>query len=209
VFNANAHQPGAQRVMGKIYDASDVTQGEAVLADLARHPSTAKFIAENSRGTSWPTIRRRHWWRGSPMSLREPTATSRRWRWRWRISDDAWKAPLAKMRSPYEFLVASGPLARRRSRKIPAAISGALNSLGQPLWAPAGPNGFPDSNAAWAAPEGIKLRLDISAQIASRLGRRRRSARPARTRCRGCGVVRGRGGPSSARNRGSRRWRCC
>ena len=27
----------------------------------------------------------------------------------------------------------------------------------------------PDNNAAWAAPEGIKLRLDISAQIASRL----------------------------------------
>src|SRR4029450_9638701 len=45
VFNANAHQPGAQREMGKIYDAPDVTQGEAVLADLARHPSTAKFIA--------------------------------------------------------------------------------------------------------------------------------------------------------------------
>ena len=41
--------------------------------------------------------------------------------------------------------------------------------LGQPLWSPAGPNGFPDSNAAWAAPEGMKLRLDISAQIASRL----------------------------------------
>jgi uncharacterized protein (DUF1800 family) len=37
------------------------------------------------------------------------------------------------------------------------------------LWAPAGPNGFADTNAAWAAPEGIKLRLDVSAQIASRL----------------------------------------
>jgi len=35
---------------------------------------------------------------------------------------------------------------------------------------PAGPNGFPDSNAVWAAPEGMKLRLDIAAQIASRLG---------------------------------------
>src|SRR6185369_9825191 len=45
VFNANAHQPGAQRVMGKIYDAAGVAQGEAVLADIARHPSTAKFIA--------------------------------------------------------------------------------------------------------------------------------------------------------------------
>ena len=51
----------------------------------------------------------------------------------------------------------------------PGRYLGALNTLGQPLWAPAGPNGFPDSNAAWAAPEGIKLRLDISAQIASRL----------------------------------------
>ena len=45
VFNANAHQPGAQRVMGKIYEANGVAQGEAVLADIARHPSTAKFIA--------------------------------------------------------------------------------------------------------------------------------------------------------------------
>src|SRR4051812_6563241 len=45
VFNANAHQPGAQRVMGKIYEANGLAQGEAVLADIARHPSTAKFIA--------------------------------------------------------------------------------------------------------------------------------------------------------------------
>jgi len=52
----------------------------------------------------------------------------------------------------------------------PARYLGGLNVLGQPLWSPAGPNGFPDSNAAWAAPEGMKLRLDISAQVASRIG---------------------------------------
>ena len=52
----------------------------------------------------------------------------------------------------------------------PGAYLGALNTLGQPLWTPAGPNGFADTNAAWAAPEGMKLRLDISAQIASRMG---------------------------------------
>ena len=45
MFNANAHEPGAQRVLGKIYDADGLAQGEAVLADIARHPSTAKFIA--------------------------------------------------------------------------------------------------------------------------------------------------------------------
>src|SRR3954451_22914957 len=45
VFNANAHQPGAQAVMGRIYESNGVAQGEAALADIARHPSTAKFIA--------------------------------------------------------------------------------------------------------------------------------------------------------------------
>src|SRR4029078_1920687 len=83
-------------------------------------------------------------------------------------SSDDCEAPLSKMRSPYEFLVASGRLLAQIPND-PGRYLGALNTLGQPLWSPAGPNGFPDSNAAWAAPEGMKLRLDISAQIASRL----------------------------------------
>src|SRR5260370_16930806 len=45
VFNANAHQPGAQRLLGNTYENNGVAQGEAALADIARHPSTAKFIA--------------------------------------------------------------------------------------------------------------------------------------------------------------------
>jgi len=51
----------------------------------------------------------------------------------------------------------------------PGGVLGGLNLLGQPLWSPAGPNGFPDTNAAWAAPEGMKLRLDIAAQTSARL----------------------------------------
>jgi len=168
VFNANAHQPGAQRVMGKIYDASDVAQGEAVLADLARHPSTAKFIAAKFA---------RHFVADDPPPALVARLADVFARTDGDLkalatalvdSDDAWKAPLSKMRSPYEFLVASGRLLAQIPND-PGRYLGALNTLGQPLWAPAGPNGFPDSNAAWAAPEGMKLRLDISAQIASRL----------------------------------------
>ena len=84
-------------------------------------------------------------------------------------SDEAWSAPLTKIRSPYEFLVAGGRLLARVPED-PGFYLNSLNTLGQPLWAPAGPNGFADSNAVWAAPEGMKLRLDISAQLASRLG---------------------------------------
>ena len=169
VFNANAHEPGAQRVMGKIYEAGGVEQGEAVLADIARHPSTSKFIA---------TKLARHFVADDPppslvARLRDVFTRTDGDLKALAIalvdSDDSWRAPLTKFRSPYEFLVATGRLIARVPDDPGPYLNG-LNVLGQPLWSPAGPNGFPDTNAAWAAPEGMKLRLDIAAQVASRVG---------------------------------------
>ena len=169
VFNSNAHQPGPQLLLGKTYEPTGLAQGEAALADIARHPSTANFIA---------TKFVRHFVADDP-----PPALVARLRdvfvktdgdlkalaMALVDSDEAWQAPLTKMRSPYDFLVASGRLLARVPEDPSRYLNG-LNLLGQPLWSPAGPNGFPDTNAAWAAPEGMKLRLDIAAQIGSRLG---------------------------------------
>jgi len=168
VFNANAHQPGAQRLLGKIYEDNGVAQGEAALSDIARHPSTAKFIA---------TKFARHFVADDPPPalvarlqevFRKSDGDLKALATALLDSDEAWRAPLTKMRSPYEFLVATGRLLARIPDD-PGLYLGGLNLLGQPLWSPAGPNGFPDTNAAWAAPEGMKLRLDVSAQAASRL----------------------------------------
>jgi uncharacterized protein (DUF1800 family) len=168
-FNANAHQPGPQQLLGKTYENDGVAQGEAALADIARHPSTAKFIATKfarhfvaDDPPSALVARLQEVFRKSDGDLRAMTMALL-------DSDEAWQAPLTKVRSPYEFLVATGRLLARIPED-PGLYLGGLNQLGQPLWTPAGPNGFPDTNAAWAAPEGMKLRLDISAQIASRLG---------------------------------------
>ena len=38
-----------------------------------------------------------------------------------------------------------------------------------PLWQPPGRNGWPDTVAGWASPEGMKSRLYVSAAIASRV----------------------------------------
>jgi uncharacterized protein (DUF1800 family) len=168
VFNANAHQPGAQRLLGKDYEANGVAQGEAALSDIARHPSTAKFIATKFArhfvaDDPPPALvaRLQDAFQRSDGNLKVLTSTLL-------DSDEAWQAPLTKLRSPYEFLVASGRLLARVPED-PGPYLGGLNLLGQPLWTPAGPNGFPDTNAAWGAPEGMKLRLDISAQLASRV----------------------------------------
>lgn len=168
VFNANAHQPGAHTVLGKSYEPNGVAQGEAVLADLARHPSTAKFVA---------TKFVRHFVADDPPPalvaklqdvFKKTDGDLRAMMLALIDSDEAWKAPLTKIRSPYEFMVATSRVLARVPED-PGRYLGGLNTLGQPLWAPAGPNGFPDTNAAWAAPEGMKLRLDIAAQVASRI----------------------------------------
>ena len=168
VFNANAHQPGAQRLLGKTYENNGVAQGEAALADIARHPSTAKFIAikfaRHFVADDPPpalVARLQETFRNTDGDLKALTFVLL-------DSDEAWQAPLTKLRSPYEFLVATGRLLGRIPED-PGRYLGSLNLLGQPLWSPSGPNGFPDTNAAWAAPEGMKLRLDVSAQVASRL----------------------------------------
>ena len=168
VFNANAHEPGAERVLGKLYEAGGVAQGEAVLTDIARHPSTAKFIAAKFA---------RHFVADDPPPALVAQLQDVFGRTDGDLralanalvdSDEAWSAPMTKLRSPYEYLVATGRILARVPEE-PTRYLGGLNLLGQPLWSPAGPNGFPDTNAAWAAPEGMKLRLDIAAQVASRL----------------------------------------
>ena len=112
-FNANAHQPGAQRLLGKTYEDTGVAQGEAALADLARHPSTAKFIAAKFA---------RHFVADDPppalvARLRDVFGKSDGDLKALAIalldSDEAWQMPMTKMRSPYEFLVATGRLLGR------------------------------------------------------------------------------------------------
>jgi uncharacterized protein (DUF1800 family) len=45
VFIKRMHEPGPETVIGKEYDDNGTGQARAVLADLARHPATAKHVA--------------------------------------------------------------------------------------------------------------------------------------------------------------------
>ena len=166
VFNANAHEPGVHSVLGKAYPEGGMGQGEAALNDLARHPSTAKHIAFK--------LARHFIADDPPQALVERLAKV----FHDREGDlramaaalvdapESWSAPLTKMRSPFDFLMAARRAVTRQPLVDPGPVFGGLNLLGQPMWQPPGPNGFPDITAAWASAEGMKVRLDISAQIA-------------------------------------------
>ena len=164
VFNPNLHEPGDHKLLGVVYRESNSAQGEQALLALARHPSTARHIARKLAT---------HFVSDSPapaligrleITFRKTggdlAAVSRALI----EAPEAWAGEPAKLRTPYEFLAAS-VRATGVEMKTPQ-INGALTSMGQPLWSPPGPNGFPDQTAAWLSPEGIKARLDFSARFA-------------------------------------------
>jgi uncharacterized protein (DUF1800 family) len=141
-------------------------QAEAALNDIARHPATAQhiatelarhFIADDPPPAA--VARLAKVFAKSDGNLRALAAT---------LVDmpEAWSTPLAKMRSPFDYIVAIRRVAGPGPANDPGQSLNWLNALGEPLWRPPGPNGFSDQADSWASAEGMKIRLDIAWQAA-------------------------------------------
>jgi uncharacterized protein (DUF1800 family) len=166
VFIKRMHEPGPETVITKEYDEAGTEQGRAVLADLARHPATAKHIA---------TKLARHFIADDPPpqlverltqcfldtdgDLKEVTMGLI-------AAPEAWAPEQAKMKRPGEWIVAALRATGERGDMVRFLQAQAL--LGEPLWRPPAPKGFSDENAAWL--DGLAQRLDMANAFAHREG---------------------------------------
>jgi uncharacterized protein (DUF1800 family) len=167
IFNERMHQPGAQTIIGKNYPDTGFEQGRAVLAALARHPATAKHIA---------TKLARHFVADDP-----PLRLVERLTKRFLDTDgdlkelaktlvaapEAWASSRGKLKRPGEWIIAALRASGITEPNIQPVMQ-AQNMLGEPLWRPPAPNGFPDDDATWL--DGLAQRLDVANQFARRLG---------------------------------------
>jgi uncharacterized protein (DUF1800 family) len=165
-FNARMHEPGPQKVVNRTYPDTGVDQGRAVLSDLARHPATAKhlaqklarhFVADQPPQTLVERLAKR--FNDTDGNLKEVAKTLI-------TSPEAWSAPRSKIKRPGEWIVS----ALRAMGVTPPDIRPVMqahNLLGEPLWRPSAPKGFSDENAAWI--DGLAQRLDIANQMARRV----------------------------------------
>lgn len=170
-FSKGRHEPGRQRVLGVDYASEDdESGGVAALRDIARRPATARhlalklarhFVSDAPAQALVDRLARR--FLDTDGDLYEVSLALLR-------SPEAWVEERSKLRSPREFVVAAMRLpggfdADRR----PNAFMSYLATLGEPVWAPPAPNGFPDGFDGWASPEGLGKRLDVAARLASRV----------------------------------------
>ncbi|BCH61344.1 hypothetical protein RvVAR0630_39680 [Agrobacterium vitis] len=160
IFNANAHEPGDHTMMGMTYAEGNVEQGRTALRDLARHPATARHIA---------TKLVRYFVADQPPPALVAKLAAAYTKSQGDLSavytalidaDEAWNPTLTKMRMPQDYVAAM--LRCSGIRPKPEQIISMLNALGQPLWNPAGPNGFSDVTDAWASSESLATRIDAA-----------------------------------------------
>ena len=136
-----------------------------MLADLARHPATAKhiakkfarhFIADEPSPALTERLSKRFLDTGGDLKeLAKSLITS----------DDAWSAPRTRIKRPAEWIVGTLRAISATPSDVRPLIQ-ALNLLGEPLWRPPAPNGFADDNATWL--DGLSQRLDLANQFARR-----------------------------------------
>jgi uncharacterized protein (DUF1800 family) len=167
-FSPLLHEPGRKRVMGETYPEGE-EGGVRVIRDLARHPSTARFLAEKMAthfiddvppASAIDALERT--WLESKGDLRVVAGAL--------IGHDAaWDPGYRKFRTPQDWLVAL-------LRAVDAPDAGPsfpqiLQQLRHPMWAPPSPKGFGDLRREWADADALMNRAELARTLARRAGR--------------------------------------
>jgi uncharacterized protein (DUF1800 family) len=169
LFRPGTHEPGEKHLLGRRFGPGQ-EQGEAALRFLAEHPATWRhlavklarhFVADNPPPEAV---------RALETVLRETrgdlAATSRAL-----VGlPQAWDPPLAKFRSPADYVLAAARAIGLEPERA-EAVSNGMAALAQPVWTAPQPIGWPDTAADWATPEAMMRRIDWAYTLAGRAGR--------------------------------------
>jgi uncharacterized protein (DUF1800 family) len=174
-FRDEMHEPGPKQLLGKRYASDGLRQGEAVLADLATHPATARHIATKLArhfiADDPPPGAVDHLARVFLESHGDPPTVYRALI----ASEAAWAQPLAKFKTPSDYVVSAS-----RALSLPVEDGrrafASLEMLGQRSWTPGSPAGWPDRAADWDGAAAVFKRIEWADAVGSRIGSRQGAA---------------------------------
>jgi len=164
------HEPGKRTELGKIYKQEGHDQGVAILADLGVHPATAHHIATklvrhfvsdtppasavarlervfNETGGDLPSVHR------ALVDLPE-----------------AWAGkPEPKYKTPWDYVISVGRLVGFPDLK-PKQRVGLFTLMGQTIYTPGSPAGWPDDAANWLSSDGLSKRIEFATAVGKAKG---------------------------------------
>jgi uncharacterized protein (DUF1800 family) len=169
-FDPAWHDPGAKTVVGKRY-AEGPDALNAVLRDLAVHPSTARFVsmklARHFCADEPPAAlvaRLEDDFRNTEGDLPSLYRTLIR-------SPEAWAEAPAKLKTPEEFVISSARLLKLGEQMFVRQPDAAINQLGQRVQGAPSPAGWPDRAEEWLGPDAVWKRVEWATRVADRWGR--------------------------------------
>jgi uncharacterized protein (DUF1800 family) len=168
IFRSNWHDNGTKHALGKVIEpGGGESDGDAILELLAKHPSTARFIASK--------LVRRFVSDDPPPLLVERVAET------FEKTDGDIRSMLrtifgapeffsrralrAKVRSPLE-LVAGSVRALSGTVEDAIGLSRAVEAIGEPLYGAQPPTGWGDTADAWVSPGALLARINFGLSLA-------------------------------------------
>ena len=168
-FNAQAHDSGEKRLLGVVIRDKGVTEGEEAIRMLARHPATARriaqrmasfFVADNPPAALVNELAAVFLDSGGDIRTTLKTLISSR---------EFWQADQRLFKTPFDYacsaLTATGGL---RDPREAAQAMGFLAQAGQPVHGWQTPDGYKTDAATWLSPEALTRRADFAVALGKR-----------------------------------------
>ncbi|SHI15412.1 DUF1800 domain-containing protein [Ferrimonas marina] len=164
-YRRQTHQPGSQQLLGRRYRDEGETQAKRALADLARHPATAHFLAQKLAC---------HFIADQPDPALVQTLAKAYLDHDTRLDAMvtalikhplSWQPGAHKWRAPSLYLYGIG---RAVGSTQPNQVERLARQLVQPTYRPGSPAGWPDDAQAWRTPSGLATRAEAAQWLAKR-----------------------------------------
>ena len=170
-FRDAFHEPGAKSLLGKSYRQDGYAQGERALRDLAVHPHTAThlatklarhFIADEPPATAVEHIARAFQDSHGDLPTTYRALLAR---------PEAWDPELVKFKTPTDYVQSAY---RALDLPVPGERRGVapFELLGQQVFQPGSPAGWPDRSADWDGSSALLKRIEWASTVGQRLGSR-------------------------------------
>ena len=167
LFSNIMHESGARSVLGRRYSEDGKAQATMILADLCRHPETAKnvcfklarhFVSDTPPPTLTDLLTDTFLKTDGDLQSVYQTLVG---------STEAWEDAPKKLKTPDELLTSTARLigVRRVHAGDPRSV---YESLAQRPFAAPSPEGWPDTAEAWLTPDSLMKRIEWANRVAER-----------------------------------------